>query len=373
MSDAVLVCAATGERYGADAPRWCSATGGLLDLEWTPAFYPEKIRHRPPSLWRYREAIPLQDDRNIVSFGEGFTPLFPATLSGQKIQIKLDHLFPTGSYKDRGASVLISKARELGIRDVVQDSSGNAGCAIASYATLAGIACEIFVPAGTSAAKLVQIRHAGASLHQVPGTREDTARAALERAHHVYYASHCWNPFFLHGTKTFAFEIWEQLSWKVPGTLILPAGNGTLVLGAWLGFRELLEAGFADRMPVIVAVQAAACAPLAAAFQRPSAHALPQVPTGHTMAEGIAIAAPVRWKGIVQAVRETGGIIQTVEEEEIAGALRKTGAMGLCVEPTAAAAIAGAEKYLAENDAAGPVITVVTGHGLKSPDKLLPG
>jgi threonine synthase len=292
-------------------------------------------------------------------------------LSAQKVLIKLDHVFPTGSYKDRGATVLISKAKELGIRAVVQDSSGNAGCAIASYAALAGMSCEIFVPASTSSAKLVQIRHAGATLHLVPGTREDTAAAARARAQEVYYASHCWNPFFLHGTKTFAFEVWEQLSWRGPGTVILPAGNGTLVLGAWLGFRELMQAGFLDRMPVIVAVQATACAPLAGAFLHPAIHALPSITAGTTMAEGIAIAEPVRWKGIVQAVRETGGVIETVGEEEIGTALRELGKMGLCVEPTAAAGIAGAKRYLAENDAAGPVVTVVTGHGLKSPEKLI--
>jgi threonine synthase len=372
MNGAALVCAAAGERYGADEPRWRGDSGELLDLEWTPAFFPERIRQRSPNLWRYREAIPVREDRNIVSFGEGFTPLFPATLAGQKILIKLDHLFPTGSYKDRGATVLISKARELGIRAVVQDSSGNAGVSIACYSALAGIRCEIFVPASTSPAKLVQIRHAGATLREIPGSREDTARAARKRAEEVYYASHCWNPFFHHGTKTFAFELWEQLSWRAPGTIILPAGNGTLVLGTWIGFRELMEAGFLDRMPVIVAVQASACAPLAAAFLQPSAHTLPAIELHPTAAEGIAIAEPVRWKGIVQAVRETGGIVQTVEEAEILGALRETGAMGLCIEPTAAAAVAGAKKYLAQNDAVGPVVTVVTGHGLKSPEKLLP-
>lgn len=370
MSEPALVCITTGERYSTDEPRWCSASGGLLDLEWTPLFDPEKIRWRPPSLWRYREALPIRDDRNIVSLGEGFTPLVPFRVAGRELLVKLDYLFPTGSYKDRGASVLISKVKELGIRHVVQDSSGNAGCAVAAYAALAGISCEIFVPESTSEAKLTQIRLAGAELHRVPGNREATARAAFVRAQDVYYASHCWNPYFLQGTRTFAFEVWEQLSWKAPGTVIVPAGNGTLLLGAWLGFRELLAAGFVDRMPALVAVQSAACAPIAEAVLRPGSRTLPAISPGHTIAEGIAIAEPVRWQAMVRAVQESGGSVITVDDRQIIDALKQMCGRGYYIEPTAAAAIAGTVKFLGESDAREPIVTVITGHGLKATEKM---
>ncbi|MEM9982561.1 MAG: pyridoxal-phosphate dependent enzyme, partial [Bacteroidota bacterium] len=155
-----------------------------------------------------------------------------------KIHLKLDFLFPTGSYKDRGASVMISKVKELGIDKVVQDSSGNAGASVAAYCAKAGIACDIYAPKCTSQAKLTQIKMYGATLHLIDGTREDTAQAALEAAQKSYYASHCWNPYFFQGTKTFAFEIAEQMGWKAPDTVILPAGNGTLLIGAYIGFRE---------------------------------------------------------------------------------------------------------------------------------------
>ena len=160
--------------------------------------------------------------------GEGFTPLEEIELDGHRVLLKIDYLFPTGSYKDRGATVLISKVKELGIRKVVEDSSGNAGSAIAAYCAKAGIECEIYVPQATSPEKLVQIQAYGATLKRVEGSREKTAEVAMGAASKFYYASHCWNPFFLHGTKTFAFEIWEQMDGKVPDVLILPVGHGTL-------------------------------------------------------------------------------------------------------------------------------------------------
>ena len=152
------------------------------------------------------------------------TPLEQVNIGGREILMKLDFLFPSGSYKDRGATVMISQALAMGVKQVVQDSSGNAGCAVAQYCARAGIGCEIFVPASTSPAKLVQIEAYGARLNLVPGSREDTAKAAMKAADHTYYASHVWNPFFFQGTKTFAYELCEQLGWKAPDTVILPAG-----------------------------------------------------------------------------------------------------------------------------------------------------
>jgi len=193
---------------------------------------------------------------------EGFTPLEEVEFSGDRALIKVDYLFPTGSYKDRGATVLISKMKEWGVQEVVEDSSGNAGCAIAAYCARAKIACEIYVPRGTSPEKTVQIQTYGAALRKVQGARERTAEAAREAASKIPYASHCWNPFFLHGTKTFAFEVWEQMGWKAPDVLVLPVGHGTLFLGAAMGFRELKEAGMIKRIPRLVGVQSASCAPL---------------------------------------------------------------------------------------------------------------
>jgi threonine synthase len=262
-----LVCTKCNRSFSLEEKIWQCSCGGLLDIQFRPSFPLEKIKRRQPTLWRYREAIPLGEGQNIISFEEGFTPLIPVDFGGPRVWLKQDHLFPTGSYKDRGASVLMSKVKELGIPRVVEDSSGNVGCAIAAYGARGGIQSEIYVPQSTSPGKLAQIRSYGAILHKIRGSREDTAEAVWKAARKDYYASHSWNPFFFHGTKTFAFEIWEQLGWKGPDTVIVPVGNGTLLLGAYLGFRELLEGGMIREIPKIIGVQFALCAPLVKAFR----------------------------------------------------------------------------------------------------------
>jgi threonine synthase len=225
-----------------------------LNLTFESRFPIKEIAKRAPSLWRYREALPIHRDKSIISMREGFTPLEEIDFNGHLVLMKIDYLFPTGSYKDRGATVLVSKAREMGIKRVVEDSSGNAGAAIAAYCIKAGIGCEIYVPRGTSLGKLIQIEAYGATLKRVKGSRERTAQVAMQAASRTYYASHCWNPFFLHGTKTFAFEIWEQMGWKAPDVLILPVGHGTLFLGAYIGFKELKKAGRVKSVPRMVGV-----------------------------------------------------------------------------------------------------------------------
>ena len=340
-----LVCRTCQENYLLDDPRWKCACGGLLDISFTPVFDLEKIERRKNGLWRYREAIPLREDAHIVSLGEGMTPMLPVDFGGRQVWIKQDQLFPTGSYKDRGAAVLVSKARELGIREVVEDSSGNAGCAVAAFCAAAGIACSIFVPEATSAGKLAQIQLYGARLNRVPGDRENTARAVLQAAEKVYYASHSWNPFFFQGTKTFAFEVCEQLGWHSPDAVILPVGNGTLLLGAAIGFNELLEAGITRKIPKLIAVQAETCAPLTHAFRGEPADPA-GMHTRDTLAEGIAIAAPVRAEQILQAVRKSRGTFVTVTDTDIEASLKDIGRKGFYIEPTSAATTAGIVKYL---------------------------
>ncbi len=271
-------------------------------------------------MWRYREVLPIDNDDNIVSFQEGFTPLLSIPFGRRTVLVKQDHLFPSGSYKDRGASVLLSKIKELRIDHVVEDSSGNAGAAVAAYCALASVTCDIFVPDDTSSGKLAQIESYGASLHRIAGTREDTAEAALQAAQNNYYASHSWNPYFFQGTKTFAYEVSEQLGWKAPDTIILPVGNGTLFLGTFIGFKELKNSGIIDTLPKLVGIQAAACAPILASFEGGSSSPSPIVPQ-KTLAEGIAIARPARGKQILQAVQETGGSIISVQEDEILSGL----------------------------------------------------
>jgi threonine synthase len=366
-----LICTRCKAAFPLNEQIWrCPQCGSFLDIQFTPVFDLVKIKGRRATLWRYREALPIEHDKAIVTFDEGFTSLLEVRFGGRPAWIKQDHLFPTGSYKDRGATILISKMKEIGISHCVEDSSGNAGCAVAAYCARAGIGCDIFVPADTAKAKLAQIQLYGATLARIPGSREDTAAAVMAAAQSHYYASHSWNPFFFQGTKTFAFEICEQLGWQAPDVVVLPVGNGTLLLGAHLGFAELAQAGIIRKEPRLVAVQSINCAPLAQAW----AQNLPEIPLiikKDTLAEGIAIAAPVRGRQIVDAVRQTGGEFITVSDAEIKASLKDLCSQGFYIEPTSAAVTAGVDKFLAASHRDEMVVSVFTGSGLKATEKML--
>jgi threonine synthase len=367
-----LTCAACGRNYGLDELAWrCGDCGGVLDLAgFTPALPPlSVITQRRPTMWRYAEALPIAEPADI-SLGEGMTPLVIAP-GDPGVQLKVDYLMPTGSFKDRGAVLLAALARRLGVPRIVADSSGNAGTAVAAYAARAAIACAVYVPAATSAGKVAQLRAYGATVHQIPGSREDTADAAAEAADRpgTFYASHVYHPFFLQGMKTYVFELWEQLGGRLPATLVLPVGNGTLVLGAYLGCRDLLGQGLISRMPAIVAVQAAGCAPLARAFA--GGQAEPAVIDGEpTIAEGIAIARPARGGQILAAVRDSGGAIVTVTDDQVSAAHAGLARAGLYVEPTAAACWAALQAGLIDTsprpDGGPSAIAPLCGSGLKS-------
>jgi threonine synthase len=369
MINGILICTVCRRSFAADEPRWRCDCGGILDLDFAPRFDRPALAGRPATLWRYREALPIRDEASIVSLGEGFTPLIAIELMGRTVHLKLDHLSPTGSFKDRGATVLVSHAREIGIERVVEDSSGNAGAALAAYAAAAGIGCRIFAPEGCSPGKLAQIGAAGAALTEVAGPRGETTRAVLRAAESTWYASHGWSPYFLHGTKTCAYEIVEQLGWSAPDVFVVPVGNGTLLLGAHLGFGELRAAGLIDRIPRLVAVQPAHCAPLHRAFVS-GATSAPKVEASPTVAEGTAVDEPIRGMQILAAVRATGGVVLSVGEDEILDALALLLGRGHCVEPTAAVGMAGLRKTLPEMDGDEVAVVVMTGHGLKAGERL---
>ncbi|KYK22127.1 hypothetical protein AYK25_02860 [Thermoplasmatales archaeon SM1-50] len=358
-----LICQSCQTEYKTCEPLWKCRCGGILALDFHPRFPIDKIQKRKPTLWRYREALPIENDRYIVSFDEGFTPLINEHFFGRDILIKQDYLFPSGSYKDRGASVLVSKVKEAGIKKVVEDSSGNAGAAIAAYCAKAHITCHIYVPEQTSEGKLIQIKKYGAHLHKIQGSREDTAKAARRHAETTYYASHYWNPFFFHGTKTFIFEVIEQLGWKTPDILIVPVGNGTLLYGAFIGLQELQQGNIIDKLPRIIGVQARNCAPLASAWKKHN-NTNTASTRKDTVAEGIAIVHPIRRNDILHAVKETNGEIITVRENEILDALNYTLRKGYYIEPTSAVAVAGFKKYQIKKDL--EVVVPLTGHGLKT-------
>ncbi|MGW1889743.1 pyridoxal-phosphate dependent enzyme [Streptomyces sp. NPDC002004] len=355
-------CPLDGTRVPTASPAWCCpACGGPLDLDFTPT--PASLKSltgRVNSLWRYAEALPLTGPS--VSLGEGRTPLVPLK---EGISAKLDYLMPTLSFKDRGAVMLAELALRLGPDRVIADSSGNAGTAIAAYCARAALACTVYVPAGTSEKKLEQIRAHGARLELVDGDREAAARAAREAADTpgTFYASHVYNPYFLHGTKTYVHELWEDLGGRLPDALVVPVGNGTLLLGAAIAVGELHAAGLIDRRPALYAVQAAAVAPLAAAWQAEADDLVGVTPMAPTLAEGIAIPRPPRARQILRAVRESGGAFLTVTEDRIRHAQLDLASRGLYVESTGVACWAAVrEGALGDRTAVVPLC----GAGLKS-------
>jgi threonine synthase len=367
-----LRCDACGQVHPLDDLSWrCGSCGGVLDLTGFRASLPGllTVSARPPTLWRYAEALPVAEPLG-VSMGEGMTPLLAAP-GHPSAAVKVDYLMPTGSFKDRGAVLLAALAKNLAVTRMIADSSGNAGTALAAYAARAGIGCEVYIPAATSAGKVAQLRAYGATVHQVGGSRQDTADAAMQAASRpgVFYASHAWHPFFLHGTKTYVFEIWEQLGGRLPDALVLPAGNGTLVLGCYLGCRDLLAQRLIDRLPVITAVQADHCAPLAEAFAAGLSGPV-AVTSGPTIAEGIAITCPPRGAQILAAVRDTGGAVVAVTDDQIRAAHADLARAGLYVEPTSAVCWAAFRSGLipaAPTPGPAPqVVMPLCGTGLKS-------
>ncbi|MBL8266892.1 threonine synthase [Steroidobacter sp.] len=365
MSQAQYLDPRTGNRYSLDEPRWRSDAGGPLLVEALPGIGKDDIDSKTRSLWRYRASLPL--DIKPVTLGEGCTPLLEKSWGKEQLLFKADWISPTGSFKDKGATVMVSFLKQLGIDAILEDSSGNGGAAISAYGVAAGMRVRILCPESTQPAKVAQMRIFGADVRLIPGTRQDTENAALQQASEVFYASHNWHPFFLQGTKMTAYEIWEDLGFRAPDNVILPVGAGSNVMGCDLGFCELLAAGQIKKLPRIFGVQPAACAPIKASFD---AGSFDLVPTefSTTMAEGASIRKPVRLKEVLSAVHRSAGAMVTVREDEILAALHRLAGMGLFVEPTSAIVGAAIDQLYASGKIRSGETTValLSGSGLKA-------
>lgn len=370
VKTAAYRCAACGAVVPADRPLWRCACGGHLNLAPGPGMGRGDIVTGDASLWRYRAALALSGPPR-VSLGEGWTPLVRCDWAGASVLFKLESQMPTGSFKDRGTAVMLSHLLEVGVGPIHEDSSGNAGSSIATYAAAVGIPCRIYVPATAPRGKVVQIAASGAEVRAISGTRQAVTEAALQAVDESFYASHNWQPFFIEGTKTLAYELWEQLGFAVPDNILVPTGYGSNILGLDRGFDELERRGETTRRPRLFAVQAANCAALAAAWQAGAEDCVPFAPAP-TVADGIATVKPVRTREVLAALRRSGGGVVAVPEAEIAPALRQLGRLGLFVEPTAATAGAALSQLLN----AGTIgrrettVAVLTGHGLKAADMI---
>lgn len=360
----------SGETFPLDTPRWCGTGRAPLFITDLPGITRAQIDTTTRSLWRYRAALPMQA-ADPITMGEGCTPLVPRSLGGATALLKCEWFMPTGSFKDRGASVMLSFLRQQGIREVLEDSSGNGGAAVSAYAAAGGMRATIMAPESTSPAKTVAMRAAGAAVELIPGNRQATSDAAEARAATTFYASHNWQPFFLQGTKTLAYELWEDLGFAAPDNIIIPCGAGSNVLGCDIGFSELLRAGAIARLPRLFAAQPENCGPIAASFMAGRDHkvASPVLPT---IAEGTAIAQPLRLPEVIAALRRSrGGAIQ-LTEAEIAAATLELARTGIYVEPTCAQAAAAFHRLLAAGAIAPgeTTVLVLTGTGLKATPRI---
>jgi threonine synthase len=339
-------------------------------------------------LWAFEEFLAVGDaPADRVTLGEGATPLVDAdgtggdASQGWNAEFKLEYVFPTGSFKDRGATTTLTRARELGVERVVEDSSGNAGAAVATYAARAGIDAEVYVPADVKESKLRAIRRAGATPVRVEGSRGDVTDACVAALDPdgdrpddgrggagapAWYASHAWNPAFFEGTATVAYEIARQRDWDAPDALVTPLGHGTLFLGAYRGFRRLREAGWIDEVPRLYGAQAAGTAPIVRALHGPEAAA----PDGdrNGAADGIRIAEPVRREEVLEAIRGTGGDAVAVTGTAGRRELDRLHAAGFYTEPTCAVAPAALRELRAAGEIGDDedVVVPLTGSGLKT-------
>jgi threonine synthase len=356
-----LECSQTGERYPADEVHNLSRAGKPLlvryDLDGVrKALTKEALARRPADLWRYRELLPVRKAQDIVSLGEVVTPLIPMPrlarkLGGGEIIVKDEGRLPTGSFKARGLVMAVSMAKALGIRHMAMPTNGNAGAALAAYASSAGIKTTIFCPEDTPEVNVSEIALQGAAVYRVNGLIDDCGKIVGEGKAKVgwFDTSTLKEPYRIEGKKTMGLELAEQLGWDVPDVILYPTGGGTGLIGMWKAFAELEAIGFiGKKRPRMVAVQAAGCAPMVRAYEAGEEHA-PRWENAFTIASGIRVPQAVGDFLILRAVRESNGYAVAVPDEAITAALEEAAREeGLLMCPEGAATYAAYKQGLAD-------------------------
>ena len=338
------------------------------------------LRGRGATLWRYRELLPVQDDVNVVSLGEGFTPLLEAKvlahdLGLRRVWIKDEAQNPTGSFKDRGLCLAVSRAKELGVKKIAIPSAGNAGGSLSAYAARAGIEAHVFMPKDTPAANQIEARQYGARLTLVDGLINDCGRIIAERkaAEGWFDVSTLKEPYRVEGKKTMGYEIAEQLNWKLPNVIIYPTGGGTGLIGMWKAFAEMEEMGWIGQdRPRMVSVQASGCAPIVRAFDEGKDAAEPWQ-NAKTVASGLRVPQAVADFLMLRALRESNGTALSVSDDEMLAEIPRIGrAEGIFFCPEGAACVAALrqltkQRWIKPND---EVVIFNTATGLKYLDVL---
>ena len=377
-------CINCKKTYGIDEiVYFCKKCGDILEIkfgleELDEAFQKSDWRSKPLSVWRYRDFLPIHEATQTVTLGEGGTGLhrsehLGAELGLKNLYVKNEGENPTGSFKDRGMTVGVTKALELGARHVICASTGNTSASLAAYAARAGIKCTVLIPSGKIAyGKLSQAMIHGAKVLQVRGNFDQALEFVLKLAdkHKDIYLLNSINPFRIEGQKSLGYEICEQLNCEPPDRIIIPVGNAGNISAVWKGLTEFYKLGYIKKLPRMTGIQAAGSAPITQAIKKGSDKIVP-VEQPETIATAIRIGAPVSWKKAVNAIHESNGTAETVTDEEILDAQKILARIeGIFVEPASASSIAGLKKLVNNGIISKDerVVCITTGHGLKDPD-----
>ncbi|MFH0897570.1 MAG: threonine synthase [Candidatus Bathyarchaeota archaeon] len=364
----------------------CEKCGDLLEVKYdytkiSRSFREEDWFSRPLNVWRYRELLPIRDPSKIVSLQEGGTSLQHCNRLGSELKLKCVFVKnegenPTGSFKDRGMTVGVTKAIELGSKIVACASTGNTSASLAAYAAKAGLTSIVFIPSGKIAlGKLTQAMIHGANIVQIKGSFDDALKTMISftESHREVYLLNSINPYRIEGQKTLAYEIYNQLEGIGPDTVILPVGNAGNISAIWKGFVDLQRLGILKHLPRMVGIQAENAAPITTAFKHQENKIQP-LEQPETVATAIRIGAPVSWKKALNAVYDSKGLMETVSDNEILEAQKLIARLeGLFIEPASAASIAGLKKLIRMGliDSDERIVCVATGHGLKDPNIVL--
>ncbi len=378
-----MKCIECGRVHDMSRPIYaCDSCGNLLEIivdidSARERLSKTNLASRKLSVWKYRELLPVAENARIYTRGEGGTPLVRCDrlakhLGLSNLWLKFDGMNPTGSFKDRGMTIGITKAIELGMKVVTCASTGNTSASLAAYAGHANVRCVVLIPEGKVAlGKLAQAMMHGATVVSVRGNFDQALDMVMRSSDSLgMYVLNSVNPFRIEGQKTAAFEVCDQLEGTCPETLYVPVGNGGNSSAYWKGFKEYEQLGLVEGRPMIRGVQAAGSAPIAEMFARGMEKMVP-VQKPETVATAIRIGNPANWKKTFRAIKESGGMAFTVTDDEILEAQKLMAALeGVFPEPAGAAAVAGLVKDVANGlvDRSSKIVCVSTGHGLKDPD-----
>ncbi|MCK4953419.1 threonine synthase [Candidatus Bathyarchaeota archaeon] len=339
------------------------------------------FRNRARTVWRYHELLPIYDKTNIVDLGAGYTILHKChrladALGIKNLYMKDDTVNPTNSFKDRPATVAVSKAQEFGAKAVGCASTGNLAAAVAAHAAKAGLPCYVFIPADTEANKVLQAATYGAKILSVNGTYDETNRLAAQASEEYGWAFANINirPYYVEGSKTLAFEVCEQLGWSTPDSIVVPTGSGALLCAIWRAFNQFNELGLIDNKRIkVTAAQPHGCSPIVSAFKSNSSDVEP-IEKPNTIAKSLAIGDPGDGLYTLRAIRESGGVAESATDEEILEAIQLLAKTeGIFAEPAGGVAIAVLKKLIDLGEIAPDekIVCCITGSGFKASESIL--